>query len=37
MTFGNLLLNGRVLMEGGHVPGEEEIIATARKAACLLV
>lgn len=28
---------GRVLMEGGHVPGEEEIIATARKAARLLV
>ena len=28
---------GRVLMEGGCVPGEEEIIATARKAARLLV
>lgn len=28
---------GRVLMEGGRVPGEEEIIAAARKAARLLV
>ena len=28
---------GRVLMEGGVVPGEEEIVAAARQAARLLV
>ncbi len=31
------IVDGRILMQGGHVPGEEEIIASARAAASRLI